>query len=1259
MLRRSSTLPTDSTTCSVPQDAISSPSVRRSSQTPVAESPATIKAINRLNQYSFVRNIGEGSFGKVKLARHKVTGQEVAMKTINRRKLISRDMAGRIEREIQYLQLLRHPHIIKLYTVITTKTDIYMVLEYVPMELFDYIVDVWSCGVILYVFLVGRLPFDDEFIPALFKKIQAGTFHIPSSIPPGAVNLIKQCLQVHPVHRITIPEIRQDEWFVKDLPDYLREPPDEFFDTGVDPSKAIDPKALAPGAPPEEVEQIHASVVSKLGRTMGYKKEDVNEALSKDEPSAIKDAYLIVRENHLMVETPQYKSHNPALENFMASSPPTDPVLPNLDHISVPRRPQEDVKPLTSSRAEHRSSRTLSETPSTGREVEKPRTSNVRVLPTSLPHVHHELLLLREKARNEGRDPNQVLHPVQVEGNKKQAAEEKTVPTPIPEEIRDAHGNPIYRSKEEQEATRSALKPHSRSVTQLSNLTSSKPDPMTTLKSTDDRKPAPRAKNRRWQFGIRSRNQPWEATKCLYEALLRCNATWNTIPATVNDNQNGEEDCGPPAIEIEPGEQHKILQYRYPDMPEDYYIPHDMNYIEARILKRGVHILGDQETVSTSSSVASLPSEAKAQLRRHIQQLGHNVSEDVEKALGIKDEARPKTKSPRSSEHSSRPQSSHIDQNIDTLTSSTQPPISRPDSLQTLYKHLSSDHFGIYVYMTIQIYQIESSVFVVDFKCDGYVNVVWSPSDKRAKAKSLSSADNGDAGEWIAISKRYKGVEKEVTSPYPFLDVAKTSIPALTVMASTRSATSQLTPYFLILVLTSTLGTLLFGFHLAELNAPQDVLTCVRSGVGKQSLDLPECIPMTSVQLGLVSSIYTIGGLVGALPAGLITSKYGRIHPMRINTLISFVGALAEAFAPSIPVLAIGRFVSGLAAGSSTVIVPLYISEIAPPNQKGFWGAFTQVSTNSGIVVTQVIGYFLSHGQYWRVIFGTASIIAAIQFFALFFAVESPIWAAENGQKEAAREALIRIRGEHPDLRREIDAARDAEGGGQPDEAQALLTSSNRPNQETRAKVQPIGFFEVVTRMEYLPAIIAVIATMFAQQLCGINSVVMYGVSLLATVLSAGSGLLNILISVLNVVSTTACAPLSDILGRKACILCSIAGMGTSSLLLGIGLRTETPILSAIAVLLFVASFGVGLGPVPYILASELVGPEAVGAVQSWAMAANWISTFLVAQFFPLLAEKMPKGAPYFLFAALAAFFFLFIAWWVPETKGKNNPDEI
>jgi carbon catabolite-derepressing protein kinase len=161
-------------------------------------------------------------------------------------------------------------------------------------------VDVWSCGVILYVLLVGRLPFDDEYIPTLFKKIAAGNYSIPSYLSPGAVSLIKRMLMVNPVHRITVAEIRQDPWFTKELPAYLELPPEEFFDTAMDPNKAIDPNNLAPTQPVAVVQKLHETVVGKLGKTMGYAKHDVQEALARDEPSAIKDAYLIVRENQMM-----------------------------------------------------------------------------------------------------------------------------------------------------------------------------------------------------------------------------------------------------------------------------------------------------------------------------------------------------------------------------------------------------------------------------------------------------------------------------------------------------------------------------------------------------------------------------------------------------------------------------------------------------------------------------------------------------------------------------------------------------------------------------------------------------------------------------------------------------------------------------------------------------------------------------------------------------------------------------------------------
>lgn len=187
-------------------------------------------------------------------------------------------------------------------------------------------VDVWSCGVILYVLLVGRLPFDDEHIPSLFAKIARGTYVVPTWMSPGAAALIKKMLVVNPVQRATIEEIRQDPWFMADLPSYLQPPVEEFLNTGVDPNKAIKMSDIAPGAPPQEQEKLHNEVTDKISKTMGYGKKDVQEALEADEPSAIKDAYMIVRENKLMQNNRECSPL--ALPSLSTIFPPRSPLSP-------------------------------------------------------------------------------------------------------------------------------------------------------------------------------------------------------------------------------------------------------------------------------------------------------------------------------------------------------------------------------------------------------------------------------------------------------------------------------------------------------------------------------------------------------------------------------------------------------------------------------------------------------------------------------------------------------------------------------------------------------------------------------------------------------------------------------------------------------------------------------------------------------------------------------------------------------------------
>ena len=294
--------------------------------------------------------MGEGSFGKVKLAQHTTTGQKVALKIINKKTLAKSDMQGRIEREISYLRLLRHPHIIKLYDVIKLKDEIIMVIEFAGKELFDYIVqrgkmpedearrffqqiiaaveychrhkivhrdlkpenlllddqlnvkiadfglsnimtdgnflktscgspnyaapevisgklyagpevDVWSSGVILYVMLCGRLPFDDDFIPALFKKISNGVYTLPNYLSAGAKHLLTRMLVVNPLNRITIHEIMEDEWFKKDIADYLLPP---------DLSKTMHNKI-----------DVDEDVITALTMAMGYDRYEIINVIEK------------------------------------------------------------------------------------------------------------------------------------------------------------------------------------------------------------------------------------------------------------------------------------------------------------------------------------------------------------------------------------------------------------------------------------------------------------------------------------------------------------------------------------------------------------------------------------------------------------------------------------------------------------------------------------------------------------------------------------------------------------------------------------------------------------------------------------------------------------------------------------------------------------------------------------------------------------------------------------------------------------------
>lgn len=445
------------------------------------------------------------------------------------------------------------------------------------------------------------------------------------------------------------------------------------------------------------------------------------------------------------------------------------------------------------------------------------------------------------------------------------------------------------------------------------------------------------------------------------------------------------------------------------------------------------------------------------------------------------------------------------------------------------------------------------------------------------------------------------------------------------------------------------------------------MITCEKKSVSTTLLagpQLPQCIRMNPTQFGLVSSLYTPGGLLGALAAGPCATKYGRLLTMRLTTIFFTLGPVLEALAPSIWVMTVGRFISGIGAGAAIVVVPIYIAEVAPPTAKGLFGALTQIMINVGVLIAQLLGYFLSRGSLWRIVLAIAGGIGLLQMAALFLVPESPKWLADHGRSPQARTIVQKIRGVDADVEEEVDGWGTNETGGTSSEEESLLRAPDGHRQpsskNSTSNKGDVGIFEVVFHPTHHKAIVAVVGVMFAQQLSGINSIIMYSVSLLSSLLPTTASLLIVVVSVTNLLATIAFSPLADKLGRKPCLLISIAGMGINAFLLALAILFRIKILSAVATILFVTTFAVGLGPVPFILASELVGPEAVGATQSWALAANWVATFLVAQFFPVLNSWLGgNGKVYFVFAALAVGFFAFVFWFVPETNGKKDADEV
>lgn len=265
------------------------------------------------------------------------------------------------------------------------------------------------------------------------------------------------------------------------------------------------------------------------------------------------------------------------------------------------------------------------------------------------------------------------------------------------------------------------------------------------------------------------------------------------------------------------------------------------------------------------------------------------------------------------------------------------------------------------------------------------------------------------------------------------------------------------------------------------------------------------------LQSAVVSAIL-VGAIVGAGTGGYLADRFGRRWMTMVAAVIFAVGALGSAFAPTVWLLIVSRIILGLAVGSSTIFVPLYIAEIAPTAVRGALTAMFQLAITLGIVAAYLVNFSLSGAEAWRWMLGLGAIPAIILFFGMLPLPDTPRWLSERGRDEEAREVLRRSRNTEEEVEREMREMEEAK------------------NQEQA------GWGEL-KQAWVRPMLIVGIGLAMGQQLVGINTIIYYAPTIMeATGLGASVSILATLgVGIVNVLFTVVALLLIDRVGRKPC----------------------------------------------------------------------------------------------------------------------------
>ncbi len=423
------------------------------------------------------------------------------------------------------------------------------------------------------------------------------------------------------------------------------------------------------------------------------------------------------------------------------------------------------------------------------------------------------------------------------------------------------------------------------------------------------------------------------------------------------------------------------------------------------------------------------------------------------------------------------------------------------------------------------------------------------------------------------------------------------------------------------------LAAVLFGYDMAI--------------IGAALLFIKNDLPLTDWWKGAVASAVMLGAMVGALSSGPLADRQGRQRILLVAAVVFAVGALGTGLATSVAMLVSFRFVLGLAVGFASVMVPLYLAEMAPAGDRGVITSLNQYMIIVGVALASAVGYGLAFAGSWRWMLLIGVFPAIVLMVGMLAMPDTPRSLVRRGHADHARAVLVGLRGDPAVAERELSEIMDLE----------------RQQHDTRTGARLWAPW--VRRLLLLGAMLAIF-----QQITGINAIVYYQPTVLTglgmsdkTALLFGfvNGLVNILTIALVVRSKVV-----DRRGRKPILLAGLVGMSASLLALGVAAlafpvnSTALVVIAVAAIVVFTITCSATWGPVLWVQLAEIFPLAIRGSAMAIATLFNWLAAFLVTLTFPTLTALAGVGTIFIAYAVAGVVIFPVVWWMVPETKERS-----